>query len=95
MQSTRKKSSKTCQEIMVTVSPKGQITLPKAFRTALRITPRSKVKVIYKRGKAWIMPINLTLEDAYRSVPALKRKLTDKEISRIAKEEHVQEAIKK
>lgn len=62
---------------------------------ALGIIPRSKVKIVFKRGKVWIMPVNLTLEDAYRSVPALKRKLTDKEMSHIAKEEHVQAFVRK
>jgi AbrB family looped-hinge helix DNA binding protein len=37
--------------LITTVSPKGQIVIPKPVRDALGIKPRDRIKVSFKKGK--------------------------------------------
>lgn len=87
--------STTSHEFVVSVSPKGQITMPKAIRSKLGVKPKDKVEIRLEHGEVKVTPVKATFEAIYQSVPALKKKLTDKEMAHIAKEDHVLEAAKK
>ena len=73
------------------LSPKGQITLPKQPRDLLRLRPKEKVVIQYKDGAVSVTPLKDTLESIYQSVPALKKPLTDREMTDIAWEDHAAE----
>ena len=87
--------STTNQEFVVSVSPKGQITMPKAIRATLGVKPKDKVAIRLEQGEVKVTPVKATFEAIYQSVPALRKKLTDKEMAQIAKEDHVREAAKR
>lgn len=95
MQFIPQENSTTSQEFVVSVSPKGQITMPKAIRKELGVKPKDKVEIRLEHGEVKVTPIKATFETIYQSVPALKRKLTDKEMAHIAREDHVMEVAKK
>jgi AbrB family looped-hinge helix DNA binding protein len=81
-------------EFVVSVSPKGQITMPKAIRTKLGVKPKDKVAIRLEQGEVKVTPVKATFETIYQAVPALKRKLTDKEMAHIAWEDHAQEVAR-
>lgn len=80
---------------MVSVSPKGQITMPKAIRKELGVKPKDKVEIRLEHGEVKVTPVKATFETIYQSVPALKKKLTDREMAQIAIDDHVREVAKK
>jgi bifunctional DNA-binding transcriptional regulator/antitoxin component of YhaV-PrlF toxin-antitoxin module len=77
------------------VSPKGQITLPKELRDVLGVTPKAKVSLRLAHGAVTVVPITATLESIYQSVPALRRPVADRDMSAIVHEEHAQEVAHK
>lgn len=77
-------SSTTIDEFVVSVSPKGQITMPEAIRTKLGVKPKDKVEIRLEYGEVKVTPVKAKFETIYQSVPALNRKLTDKEMAQIA-----------
>jgi AbrB family looped-hinge helix DNA binding protein len=80
---------------MSSISPKGQITLPKELRDLLGVTPKTKVTLRFEQGAVKVVPVTATVESIYQSVPALDRPLADRDISDIAHEEHAQEVAHK
>lgn len=94
MQVVPQETTTDSAEFVVSVSPKGQITMPKAIRTKLGVKPKDKVAIRLEQGEVKVTPVKATFETIYQSVPALKRKLTDKEMARIAWEDHAQKAAK-
>jgi AbrB family looped-hinge helix DNA binding protein len=80
------------KEIFSSVSPKGQVTIPAEIRHMLGVGPRDKVAFRVENGQVLIRPARSTLDAAYRSIPALARPLSDKEMTEIVHEEHAQEA---
>ena len=81
-------------EFVVSVSPKGQITMPKAIRNKLGVKPKDKVVIRLEEGEVRVVPVNVTFETIYQSVPPLQKKFSDKEMVRIAREDHVQQVAK-
>jgi AbrB family looped-hinge helix DNA binding protein len=53
------------------VSPKGQITLPKQLRDELQIEPKDVVVIVLEDGKIQIESAKARLRSVYQSVPAL------------------------
>lgn len=53
------------------VSPKGQITLPKQLREELHIEPRDIVVIALEDGRLQIESAKSRLRAVYRSIPAL------------------------
>lgn len=53
------------------VSPKGQITLPKQIREELQIEPKDIVVIMLKDGKLQIESAKSRLRSVYQSIPAL------------------------
>jgi len=91
MQVAPHSTSKDTRRFISSVSPKGQITLPKQLREVLGVKSKGKVAIRLEDDEIKVTPVTATLESIYQSVPALKRPLTDREVSDIAHEEHAQE----
>jgi AbrB family looped-hinge helix DNA binding protein len=83
------------EEITCAVGAKGQVTLPAAVRKALGITGNGRITFAIDSGNVRIKSAQDPLAEIYRSVPALKRPLTLKQMREIAIEEHVQRAARK
>jgi AbrB family looped-hinge helix DNA binding protein len=79
------------KEVLSSVSPKGQITIPAAIRQLLGVRPKDKVAFRVENGQVFISPANSTLDAAYRAIPALARPLSDKEMTELAHDEHAQQ----
>jgi len=76
------------------VSPKGQITLPIDARRRLGIHPKDRVTIEIHNDSITVRPAKKgSFLDSYRSIPALKRPLTDNEMTEIAAEEAALEAM--
>ena len=82
------------KEYISSVSPKGQITLPQEVRRLLGIQPKDKVAIQLEENKVTIALKGSALLEGYRSVPALPRRLTDREMTDIATEDAAQEAAR-
>jgi AbrB family looped-hinge helix DNA binding protein len=80
----------TCERTS-SVSPKGQVTIPAEIRLLLGVRPRDRVAFEVSDGQVFIRPARRSLESLYRSIPALKRPLSDKEMTQLAQEEHARE----
>ena len=72
------------------VSPKGQVTIPAEIRQLLGVRPRDRVAFEVHEGQVLIRPARSSLDAVYRSVPALERPVSDKEMTQLAQDEHVQ-----
>ena len=83
------------KELLTTVTKRGQITVPAEVRRLLGIKPYDKVAFAVDDGEVRLKPVQFSLETAYQSVPPLKRKLTDEEVSRIAKEDKAERTARK
>ena len=82
------------KEFVSSVSPKGQITLPKEVRERLGVKARDKVMIRLEDEAVTILPATASLESIYQSVPALSEPLTWKEIEEIVHEEQAQAAVR-
>lgn len=72
------------------MSPKGQVTLPIAVRRELGIRPKDVVEIELENGDIRVRPLRRAagIDAFHRSVPALPRPMTWKEIEEIAHGEH-------
>jgi AbrB family looped-hinge helix DNA binding protein len=75
------------------VSPKGQITIPAEIRAILGVRPRDRVAFEVKAGEVVIRPARRGFAALYRSVPALDRPVSDKEMTQIAQDEHARQVV--
>ena len=75
----------------MSIGPKGQITLPKAVRTKLKVKPKDKVSIRLERGKVTVEPVMTTLSSTFQMGSLIKKIRSDKEQSHTAWEEHAQE----
>lgn len=82
------------KEIVSTMTQRGQVTVPAEVRRMLGLRPRDKVAFAIDEGEVRLVPARFTLESAYRSVLPLTRSVSDKEMTRIAKEERARRAGK-
>ena len=78
------------KESLSSVSPKGQVTIPATIRRMLGVRAKDKVAFRVIDGRVEIMAVRSPLDALYRSIPALKRPLSDEEMVRIAAEDHAQ-----
>jgi antitoxin PrlF len=79
------------RERVSSLSPKGQVTIPAEIRKLLGVGPKDKVAFRVENGQVLIKPAASTLDAAYRSIPALDRPLSDREMTELAQEEHARE----
>ena len=59
---------KTTKEMLSSVSPKGQITIPVAIRRLLGVKPKDTVAFAIKDGQVTISPARFSLESAFGSL---------------------------
>jgi len=69
------------------VTQKGQVTIPAYFRNKLGIKTGTKIYFEIDADYVKIKPVKYSLDSAYASVKPLKKKLTLKEMRKIALED--------
>ena len=77
------------KEMLSSVSPKGQVTLPLEIRQLLGVKPKDKVAFKVENGQVLIAPARYTLESVMGSVAPPTRTEEFERISAEAKEEYV------
>jgi AbrB family looped-hinge helix DNA binding protein len=82
------------KEMLSSVSPKGQVTLPVEIRRLLGIKPRDKVAFRLEQGKVEITAAASALAASYQAIPALKPARSWKEIEALVGEEIAQDAAR-
>lgn len=78
-------------DMVSSVSPKGQITIPASIRKRLGVKPRDRVMFVVEGDEVKIVPFRSRLEASYQAVPALDPPRTLEEMAEIAWAEHVQD----
>ena len=78
------------KQLLTTVTKRGQVTVPAEVRRLLGIRPYDKVAFTIDGDEVRLRPVEFTLETAFGSVPPLKRRLSDQEMTRIAWEDKVE-----
>ena len=73
------------------VSTKGQVTLPVEARRKLGIKPGDAVEFEVTEGAIVVKPAKSGLDAIFRSVPGLRERLSDTEMTRLAAEEHAEQ----
>ncbi|HEV2109193.1 MAG TPA: AbrB/MazE/SpoVT family DNA-binding domain-containing protein [Thermomicrobiales bacterium] len=53
------------------LSPRGQVTIPKAIREELGLHPYDKVEVLVENGQATLRKVDRSLDDVAGSLPPL------------------------
>ena len=67
----------------VTLSSKGQLTIPRQLREALGLTPGTRLMVsVDQNGRLILVPSLHEPEELFRNRPAVKRSMTLEEIDR-------------
>lgn len=82
------------RQMVGSVSPKGQVTLPVEFRRRLGIKPKDKVVFHLEQGKLEITPAPSALTDSYQAIPALQPPRSWKEIEALVGEEIAEDAAR-
>ncbi len=70
------------------VSPTGQVTIPLQIRRVLGVRPNDKVAFTVRDGTVRLEKAQSVLDAEYRSVPALKKRRSLKDLTQIAADEH-------
>lgn len=83
------------KEMLSSVSPKGQVTLPLEIRQLLGVKPKDKVAFKVENGQVHIAPARYTLESVMGSVAPPTRTEDFERISAEAKEEHLARSVAK
>jgi len=86
--------NKPMKEMLSSVSPKGQVTLPIAIRRQLGIKPKDKVAFHFEHGKLELTPAPAALAESYQAIPALKPPRSWKEIETLVGEEIAQDTAR-
>ncbi len=81
-------------EVLTSISKKGQVTIPKEIREKLGIKPKDKIAFRAEKGKIRIIPLGSPIEASFQAVPALKRKVSLEQMIEIAAEEHALHAAR-
>jgi len=82
------------REYLSSVSPKGQVTLPAEVRRLLGVKPKDKVAFVVDDESVTVKKTENDLRSSYMVFPALKHKRSLKEMTDIAREEHLQHVAK-
>jgi antitoxin PrlF len=80
------------KELLSSVSPKGQVTIPVEIRERLGVKPKDKVIFTVEDGEVKLRPATATLEASYQAVPALAQPLTFDQMREIARDDATAEA---
>ena len=79
------------QEIVMTLTRKGQVTIPAVIRKMLGLEPNKQVAFEIEAGEVRIKAARATLEAAYGAVKPLTRPEDFERVAQIAQEEHAQQ----
>jgi len=82
------------KEMLSSVSPKGQVTLPVEIRRSRGIKPKDKVAFRLEQGKVELTPAPSALADSYQAIPALQPLRSWKEIEALVSEEIAQDVAR-
>jgi antitoxin PrlF len=82
-------------EYVTTMTQRSQITVPSEVKRVLGLKPRDRVAFTIEGCEVRLRPVEFTLETAFGSVEPRSRPEDLEEVSRTAKEEHVERAIEK
>lgn len=80
------------RQLVSSVSPKGQVTLPVEVRRLLGVKPQDKIAFEIDEGQVRIGPARFTLESALGSVEPPTRTEDFESLSREAKEAHLEKS---
>jgi AbrB family looped-hinge helix DNA binding protein len=75
---------------VISLTRKGQLTIPKAVREALGLKPFDRVEVEVVGQEARLRKVPLTLDDLVGILPPLDPPMDPDDMIRIAKEERIQ-----
>ena len=78
------------EELVSTLTSKGQVTIPVQIRRLLGLKPKAKVAFLQKKDGVHIAVPHYTLDTIKGVVPALSQKYSEKEIRDIAIESHLE-----
>lgn len=81
------------REYVMSISQRGQVTIPAAVRRLLGANPRGKIAFRVADGAVRLMPVEFTLEQVFGSVTPIRHPEDFDELSRVAKEEKVQRSL--
>jgi len=83
------------QEIVSTITSKGQVTIPAAVRRHLGVDTHDKIAFILEDdGRITVTPLSMGIEASYQAIPALPHPLTDQEMTDIAWDEHADKVVR-
>jgi AbrB family looped-hinge helix DNA binding protein len=83
------------RQFTATITERGQVTVPAEVRRALGLHAHSKVTFILEDGEARLKPARYTLETLYGSVQPINRPEDFEELSRLARDEHALETVRR
>lgn len=75
------------EELVSSVSPKGQVTIPAEIRRALGVKPRDRVSFRLENGTVQLAPVQSPIDASFMAVPPLKRVRSWKDMEREVAEE--------
>ena len=81
-------------DLLSSVSPKGQVTIPVEIRRLLGVKPKDRVAFRVVEGHVQIHPVGAALDELYQAVRPLPRRRSWKEIEAIAREEAAESAAR-
>lgn len=94
MQVVPTQGERTMREMLGSVSPKGQVTLPVEVRRQLGLKPKDKVVFELLDGEVKIAPARFTLESLVGSVAPATRTEDFERINQEVKEEHAEKGAR-
>ncbi len=84
------------KEFIATLTSKGQVTIPVEVRKQLGLAPQDKVVFrLVEDNKVELEPLAMTLEDAYGSVPPIRRPEDFEALKEIAQQEREDNWLRK
>lgn len=78
------------EELVSTLTSKGQVTIPVQIRRLLGLKPKAKVAFLQKKDGVHIAVPHYTLDTIKGAVPALSKQYSEKEIREIGIESHLE-----
>lgn len=78
------------EDVIRTVTAKGQVTIPVEVRRLLKVEPQSQIIFRITDGKVELLPVPMTLEQAFGSVKPRKRPEDWAEIDAVAAQERAE-----
>ncbi len=94
MQVVPSQESKATSEYLSRISLKGQITVPAPIRQILGVRPKDKLAFAVSSGKVQLVRARSGVDASFQVVPALPRKLSNKQVAEAAVNEHVREVAR-